>query len=191
MKKKYNKAVCLDTCLFNNIVGFDKEDSDFSKTYNKELLIKYIKHNGYNISDYNLYEVLRKDNWDNENIIANLLKLNSKTLEKVMSINPDIWNVIKRKPDIKSRNAFLKGMFGNISDFASDFYSQILLFSFLFVIYSILNYYKVNNILYDDKLVSDHINYVVSFLKTQLKREFLSVGKYTKSSSQKILNKYY
>ena len=42
MKKKYNKAICLDTCLFNNIVGFPDSNPNFSQTYNKDLLIKAI-----------------------------------------------------------------------------------------------------------------------------------------------------
>ena len=108
MKRKYNKAVCLDTCIFNNIVGFPDTRPNFSQTYNKDLLTKYIKHHGYNMSDYNLYEVLRRDDWNDENIISNLLKLNSKTNEKLKARYPKFKEIIEKKPNEKSRNHFIE-----------------------------------------------------------------------------------
>ena len=137
MRKKYNKAVCIDTCIFNNIVGFPDTNPDFSQTYNKDLLIHYIKHHGYNVSDYNLYEVLRREDWNDETVISNLLKLNSRTHEKLKSKYPKFKEIIENRPNKKSRDHFIKTMFENITDFASSFYSQILNYSFLFVLYCI------------------------------------------------------
>ena len=191
MKRKYNRPICLDTCLFNNIIGFDGEGSDFSKLYNRERLIKYIKHHGYNVSDYNLYETLRRDDWNDEKIIQNLLILNSKNLNKLKSINPDVDEIIKQNPKITERNKFICSMFKNITDFASDFYSQILIFSALFIIYSILHCFQMKKINFSQKIVSDYVRKIKEIMKKHLQKEFSLYGKYEKTPAQKILNKYY
>lgn len=191
MKKKYNKAICLDTCLFNNIVGFPDSNPNFSQTYNKDLLIKYIKHHGYNMSNYNLYEVLRRDDWNSETVISNLLKLNSRINEKLKARYPKFKEIIENKPNEKSRNHFIKKMFENLIDFASDFYSQILNYPFLFVLYYVLHNYKPNNINYNYNHISKYVQKVNSILQKHLKEEFLHFEKYTKTHAQKILNKYY
>lgn len=191
MNKKYNKAICLDTCIFTKVVGFPDANPNYNKKYNEEILIKYIKHHGYNISDYNLYEVLRRDDWNDEKVISNLLKLNSKINEKLKSKHPEFKKIIENKPNEKSRNHFIKTMFTNIVDFASDFYSQILVFPFLFVIYAILNYYKIYNLKFNSITLSHYAKQATSIIKKQLKQEFLQNPNYTKSSAQKILNKYY
>lgn len=191
MKRKYNKPICLDTCIFNNIIGFDGEDSIFSKLYNRERLIKYIKHHGYNISDYNLYETLRRENWNDENAINNLLVLNSRVLNKLKTFRPEVEEIIKHKPNIDARNKFVKTMFENIVDFASEFYIEILIFPFLFVLYSILHYYKINSICFESETISNYVDKIVLFLKTNFKKELIEYGKYTKSNAQKTLNKYY
>ena len=191
MKRKYSRPICLDTCIFNNIIGFDGEDSDFSKLYNKERLLKYIKHHGYNVSDCNLYETLRRDDWNEEKVINNLLTLNSKTLYKLKSIKPEVDELIKQKPNTKSRNNFIKTMFNTIVDFASEFYSEILIYPFLFVLYSTLYYYKSNKIYFSNNIISRHVDNIISFIKTNLEMEFSVCEKYTKSNAQKVLNKYY
>lgn len=191
MKRKYNKAVCLDTCIFNNIVGFPDTSANFSQTYNKDLLTKYIKHHGYNMSNYNLYEVLRRDDWNDENIISNLLKLNSKTNEKLKARYPKFKEIIENKPNEKSRNHFIEKMFENIIDFASDFYSQILNYPFLFTLYYVLHNYKLNNINYNYNCISKYVLKINHLLQKHLKEEFLLLGKYTKTPAEKILNKYY
>lgn len=191
MKKKYNKAVCLDTCLFNNIVGFPDSNPNFSHVYNKDLLIKYIKHHGYNMSDYNLYEVLRRNDWNDEKIISNLLKLNSKTNDKLKSKFPEFKEIIKNRPNEKSRNAFIETMFTNIIEFASYFYSQILNFPLIFVLYYVLQNCRNNNIYYDYDCISNYIQNFNTTIQKHLKDEFISFDQYTKSNAEKILNKYY
>jgi uncharacterized protein YktA (UPF0223 family) len=63
------------------------------------------------MSNYNLYEVLRRDDWNDENIISNLLKLNSKTNEKLKARYPKFKEIIENKPNEKSRNYFIETVY--------------------------------------------------------------------------------
>ncbi|MBQ7453220.1 MAG: hypothetical protein IJS68_03010, partial [Clostridia bacterium] len=142
-KKKYNKPVCLDNCIINNIVGMDEGKNDFDKSYNKDTLIKYIKHHGYLLSDYNLFEFLRQDNWNDSNVIKHLLNINARTHEKIIAKYPKYASFRDKGPSEHNRDLFLKRINKYISEFASSYFSRLLIFPYLFEIYSIVRTFDV------------------------------------------------
>ena len=138
VKKKYNKRVCLDTCIANSLFGYDRDKNGFDQSYNKDLLTKYIIHHGYDISDYNLFEILRKENWYDINVFDNIKKLNWRTHEELKKRHPEFNLEALNLPNKNQRDMFLKDINLQIIDFASDYYARVILFAYFYQVFSIL-----------------------------------------------------
>ena len=62
MKRTYNKPIMLDTCVAEYLLGVKCEhDEIVQKNINEDLLIKYVKHHGFIMSVFSLFELLRKE----------------------------------------------------------------------------------------------------------------------------------
>ena len=57
MKRAYKKSFVLDTNLFKNLVGFDKETNTIQNLYYKDKLLKHIKNHGCKITIYSFIEI--------------------------------------------------------------------------------------------------------------------------------------
>ena len=59
MKRTYNKPIMLDTCVAEYLLGVKCEhDEIVQKNINEDLLIKYVKHHGFIMSVFSLFELL-------------------------------------------------------------------------------------------------------------------------------------
>jgi len=196
MKKKYNKPLFIDTCILSNLLGLDEEKSnknrfDFEKLCNKKILEKYIIHHGYLMSDYNLYEILRNENWNAEKVVKRLRRLNYRTRQKVYYIRPDPRYLENQIPSANKVKHYTNEVFHNIINFASNYYSSILLFPFYFNLCTFLFLFNKKKVFYDQKLMSKKTENLANVFADKIKKEFLRHGKYTKSTYEKVINKFF
>ena len=196
MKKAYNKPLCLDTCIFKNLLGYDEgkvnnKGIKFEETYNSKKLEKYVKHHGYLMSEYTLYEFIRDEKWNNPRVLNKLQEINRKTKQQVCAIRPELENLLNTVPDPKRIEQYAYHVFTNIVDFAGDYYSRILLFPTLFNVYSFLYLFVKRGINYNQDLINSKIEDIIQFLSDKIKHEFMMYQKYTKSISEKVINKFF
>lgn len=153
MKKAYKKSFVLDTNLFKNLVGFDKETNTIQNLYYKDKLLKHIKNHGCKITIYSLIEILRDEKLDNPNIKNNILNFNFDVLSSEKNFN--FTNIRESFFDVVERQRLLDFSLKHLVQYASEFYARLLIVPYLYCMYAVditmkeknikANYYKINN----------------------------------------------
>lgn len=190
--KDCKPLICIDTCILNNILGLDDDKNPkISELYNKKKLVRYIYHHGYFMSDFNLYERLIKEDWNNEIIIKKLKRLNYRTYEKIKSEMPWFYNKMKNQPPIPQRYNFLNEISNKIVEFASDYYSRIIVYSYALLLQSLLFSLQKQSVKFDNEEMSKHLENVISLIKDTIKEEFNKLGLFTKTNAEKVINKIF
>jgi len=185
------KPMFIDTNIFKNITGFDNEDSDIARLYKKERLLNYVKHHGCKITVFTLYEVLRYKELSNESI-AKIQKLNFSTYTPYDQEEDVYTNNIKNElNDVFKREMFLSNISKRIIEYASEYYSTLLLFPIFFTCYA-FNQDVENNRLglssFNFKSIVDEINREV---KSKLYKAMLKESKFFNKSTNKSINSAY
>ena len=190
--KEYKPMICIDTCILNNLLGLDDEKNPkISEQYNKKKLMRYVYHHGYFMSDFNLYERLIKEDWNNEIIIKKLKRLNYRTYEKIKSEMPWFYNKMKNQPPIPQRYNFLNEISNKIVEFASDYYSRIIVYSYALLLQSLLFSLQKQSVKFDNENMSKHLEGVISLVRNIIKEEFNKLGLFTKTNAEKVVNKIF
>lgn len=190
--KEYKPMICIDTCILNNLLGLDDEKNPkISEQYNKKKLMRYVYHHGYFMSDFNLYERIIKEDWNDEIIINKLKKLNYRTYEKIKNEMPWFYNKMKNQPPIPQRDKFLNETSNKIVEFASDYYSRIIVYSYALLLQSLLFSLQKQSVKFDNEEMSKHLENVISIIKDTIKEEFNKLGLFTKTNAEKVINKVF
>lgn len=190
MKRIYNKPFVLDTNIFKNILGFDSEENTIQDSYYKDKLIKHIKNHGCKITIYTLLEVLRDEKIDNENIKNNILNFNFDVLRSEKNFN--FVNIKEGFFDIKIRQELIKFSLKHLIQYASEFYSRILIVPYLYCLYAVDLEIKERNIKIDYYRINNFTNNIILEITKQLKKNLIEkTENFKKTKVQKIINNTY
>ena len=192
MQRLYRKPIYLDTCIAKNLLGFDENPDEIGKLYNKNILIKYIKHHGCILTVFTMFEILRDEKISNSKILDNLKKLNYEILVPYDIVNADFTlNYKNEMGNSFKRNSFIKIINEKILDYSSKFYSDILIYPFILNLYAILYTLKKKDIKISYQIINKKVAIIAKTLADRIKILFEDVGIYQKGPMKKQLNKVY
>lgn len=193
MKRTYNKPIMLDTCVAEYLLGVKCEhDEIVQKNINEDLLIKYVKHHGFIMSVFSLFELLRKENNISDILIKNLKKFDVK-IYTPYTHDKDIFgenyiNELNNKDKVKR---FLDTTNKQIVLFASKNLSQTLMYPMSFLLFGMLNHFSINGVEVDTKKVNKKIRLAIEIISQKLYEKILIANYYQKSKVLKIINCVY
>lgn len=192
MNKQYKKPFYLDTCIAKNILGFDDND-EIERLYNKDKLLKYIKHHGCVFTVFTMFEILRDEKLDKDNsILDNLHSLNYEIFVPGDMVDADFTSNYKEKIyDKAERESFVKMINDNVINYASRYYSKILLYPFALNLYAIVVTSKNHNIKIDYKKMNSLAVKMIDSVSNQLNKTLKIAGQFRKNSSLRIINSAY
>lgn len=192
MSKQYKKPFYLDTCIAKNILGFDN-NSEIERLYNKDKLLKYIKHHGCVFTVFTMFEILRDEKLDKDSsILDNLHSLNYDIFVPDDMGDADFTSNYKEEIyDKAKRESFVKMVNDKVINYASRYYSEILLYPYVLNLYAIDVTLKNHNIKMDYKKINSLTAKMIDSVSKQLNKMFKTTGQFKKNSSLKIINSAY
>lgn len=192
MKKEYKQPVYLDTCIAKNILGFD-DNSEIERLYNKDKLLKYIKHHGCVFTVFTMFEILRDEKLDiDSSMLDNLHSLNYEIFVYDEMGDADFTSNYKEEIyDKAKRETFVAMVNAKVIIGAAEYYACILAFPFVFLVCQIEEWCGKHSIKIEHNKLNEIIGGVISSISKQLNEMFQSQGIFKKSVALKVLNSVY
>lgn len=192
MRKAYKSSVFLDTCIVKNLLGFDESADVFQSKYNKNLLERYIKHHGCILSVFTLFEILKDKKIDNEQIQQNFKNLNfiiyTPYDEKDDILSCDYKSEIFNK---QKRECFIQFINKKIIDFASIYYTDILIYPYILNLCNITEVEQREGLKLDFSIINKKTLEIIEYIEKQINFMFSKAEIFKKTSANKILNSFY